>query len=188
MLIWTPLKSSKGSLGPLKGHTRRPKIAYFHTLCLFSEKLFSNFFSYYTYSFYMMRSISCEKVDPLESFKGAFEGPPGAPKIEKNTIFAHFDEFLKNCSATFLLITHTASISCQLSPMLIWTPLKNSKGPLEPLKGPSCRPKIHIFRTLCQFSQKLFSNFFSYYTYSFYMMRSISYEKVDPLESFEGAL
>ena len=119
----------------------------------------------------------------------ARRGPPGAPKIDKIKLFLHIlDEFLKNCSATFLLITHTASISCQLSPMLIWTPLKNLKGPLGPLKGPSCRPKIHIFRTLCQFSQKLFSNFFSYYTYSFYMMISINYEKVDPLESFKGAL
>ena len=133
----------------------------------------------------MMISINYEKLDPFESFEG---DPRGPPKLKKKTIFAHFDEFLKNCSATFLLITHTASISCQLSPMPIWTPLKNSKGPLEPLKGPSCRPKMHIFRTLCQFSQKLFSNFFSYYTYSFYMMIFINYEKVDPLESFEGAL
>ena len=63
--------------------------------------------------------------------------------------------FLQNCSATFLLITHTASISCQLSSMKIWTPLKNSKGPLGPLKGPTRRPKMHIFTHYAYFLKKV---------------------------------
>ena len=125
-------------------------------LCQFSQKLFSNFFSYYTNSFCMMRSISYEKVDPLESFKGALLGPP---KLKKNTIFAHFDEFLKIFSATFLLITHTASISCQLPPMKIWTPLKKSKGPLEPLRDPPVGHKCifpHVMPIFSKTIQQLF--------------------------------
>ena len=67
--------------------------------------------------------------------------------------------FLQNCSVTFLLITHTASISCQLSPMLIWTPLKNSKGPLGPLRGPPVGQKCifsHIMPIFSKTVQQLF--------------------------------
>ena len=58
----------------------------------------------------MMRSISYEKVDPLESLEGAFQGPP---KLKK-AIFADFDKCFRNYPVTFLLIEYIASIICQL--------------------------------------------------------------------------
>ena len=74
-------------------------------------------------------------------------------------IFAHYANFLKNCSATFSLNMHTASTSCQLSSVKIWTPLKNSKGPLEPLKGPTVGQKfifLHIMPIFSKTVEQLF--------------------------------
>ena len=43
------------------------------------------------------------------------------------------------------------------------------------------------FPTLCQISQKLFSNFSSNYTYSFYIMSAITHADLDLIEKLEGA-
>ena len=108
MLIWTPLKNSKGPLGPLKGPTRRPKMH----------------------------------------------------------IFTHYAYFLKNCSATFSLLVHIASIWWALFALWRWTPLNRSKGPS---RGPPNLKKGY-FCTFWQMFQKLSSNFSSNWMYSFYNM------------------
>ena len=104
---------------------------------------------------------NCCKQDNV--FSSAAEGTSGAfqmpIRLSSVVVRQHFHlnlQFLKNCSATFLLITHTASISCRLSPMLIWTPLKNSKGPL---KGPTRRPKMHIFTHFAYFLKNCSATF-----------------------------
>ena len=53
---------------------RHPSVNIF-TKSLISQKLFSNFFYYYTYSFYIMSAILHEDLDPIEKLEGA----PGAP-------------------------------------------------------------------------------------------------------------
>ena len=97
-----------------------------------------------------------------EGSSGAFQMPirlSSSVVVVRPSTFSLNLPFLKNCSATFFLITHTASISCQLSSMKIWTPLKNSKGPLEPLKGPSRRPKMHIFAHYANFLKNCSATF-----------------------------
>ena len=153
MKIWTPLKNSKGPLGPLKRPTRRPKMHIFTHYANFLKNC-SATFSLITHIASIWWDLSAiSRWTPLNRLKGPSRGPQNW-KIY--IIFAHFDEFLKNCSATFLLITHTASISCQLSPMLIWTPLKNSKG----RPGPPRRPKMHIFTHYAYFLKNCSATFF----------------------------
>ena len=49
------------------------------------------------------------------------------------------------------------------------------------------RRRRQHFHTLCQISQKMFSNFSSNYTYSFYIMTTITHADLDPIEKLEGA-
>jgi len=125
MRRWTPLNRSKG---PSRGPQNWNKY-YFCTFWWISQKQFSNFSANYTYSFYIMSTITHADLDPIEKFKGPHEPlkvPSHRPKIHILTCYANF---LKNCSATFSLITHITYIWWALFALCRWTPLNHSKGP-----------------------------------------------------------
>ena len=70
------------------GPPRAPQMSpggYFCTFCQISQKLFSNFFSFCTYSSFMVMPICHEEVEFLESLEGTPQGPPKLKKSVKTT-------------------------------------------------------------------------------------------------------